>query len=304
MLKEVFTGPWYPWYASKALDSEDIAALSLAEEGAYRRALDIAWKKGSIPADPAKLAAVIGKRCTAQIAAKITDLFSPMRGDPSRLVNNTLERIRSEQQERHGKRVQAGRHGGRPRTEPNENGGRKSIAKALLNQSQSYTPPYIDIYKEEEEEEKEKKEQKKEKENVAIATTAAANASPQEVHLGIVLAGVKKELGVSKLTPGSEREWTNHAKLALDNGFSPTQFLDCFHTLRQLREYAIKPEYVTDGLPELEKLQKALKKKQQANTVERLPTLEEKLAADEEARRTTVLTPPPKKSEAKEVLQC
>lgn len=152
-MDEVFTGKWYPWYAAKALESEDFADLSLTEEGAYRRALDIAWKKGSLPANPAKFAAVIGKRCTEKIAIKVLQLFTPMPGHPSRVVNNTLERIRKEQEEKHRKRVGAGSQGGRPKGSKNKD--EKSIDKALLNQSQSNASTDLDLDLDKEEEFKE-----------------------------------------------------------------------------------------------------------------------------------------------------
>lgn len=161
-MDEIFTGKWYPWYAAKALESEDFADLSLTEEGAYRRALDIAWKKGSLPADPAKFAAVVGKRCTEKVAVKILRLFIPMPEHPSRVINGTLERIRKEQEEKHRRRVGAGKQGGRP-TKPNENGDEKSIAKALLNQCLSNAPTDLDR------EEESKKEEEKKREEVAEA---------------------------------------------------------------------------------------------------------------------------------------
>lgn len=172
-MDEIFTGKWYPWYAAKALESEDFADLSLTEEGAYRRALDIAWKKGSLPANPAKFAAVIGKRCTERVAIKVLQLFDPMPGHSSRVVNNTLERIRKEQEEKHRKRVGAGSAGGRPKG--SKNGGEQSIAKPMLKPMLSNASTDIDL---EEDIEQEKKEEKSEE---AVAETAPPAHTEQRI---------------------------------------------------------------------------------------------------------------------------
>jgi uncharacterized protein YdaU (DUF1376 family) len=96
--KMVFTAPWYPWYVKDVLNSERVKMLSLAEEGAYRRALDNAWIEGSMPADPSAFARVIGSGCTTKIAKKVIETcFSPMPENESRLVNKKLEKIREEQ---------------------------------------------------------------------------------------------------------------------------------------------------------------------------------------------------------------
>lgn len=130
----VFTGDWYPWYAEKALTSETIDGLSLAEEGAYRRALDKVWLKGSIPADPKEAARVIGKGCTARIASRILKLphFRPMPGSRKRLIHTVLERVRAEQCEKHKKRVDAANK--RRKLKPNENGHAVSNATAMHKQ--------------------------------------------------------------------------------------------------------------------------------------------------------------------------
>jgi uncharacterized protein YdaU (DUF1376 family) len=98
MPKPIFTGrPWYPLYVRSMLDSERVENLTLAEEGAYRRALDIEWWEGSLPADPKRLAEKIGKDCTVEIAKNILQFFSAQRRKPNRIVNSTLENIRRKQ---------------------------------------------------------------------------------------------------------------------------------------------------------------------------------------------------------------
>ncbi len=53
--------PAFQWYPKDILSSARVQEMSLAEEGAYRRALDFCWLNGSLPADTEKLARVIGK---------------------------------------------------------------------------------------------------------------------------------------------------------------------------------------------------------------------------------------------------
>ena len=97
--KTYFTGEWYPWYWQAMKDSPRVKKLSLTEEGAYRRALDIQWNYGWLPSDPKELAEAIGKRCTVGIAKKILEFFVQKKGSPGKIVNRTLEEIRREQEE-------------------------------------------------------------------------------------------------------------------------------------------------------------------------------------------------------------
>lgn len=98
MPKDLFTAEWFPYYFERFERSGRVATLSLAEEGAYHRAIRFAWKFGSVPSDPETLAAIIQKRCTAAIAAKILQHFDPMPGVPSQAIHPTVEEIRQEQE--------------------------------------------------------------------------------------------------------------------------------------------------------------------------------------------------------------
>lgn len=159
-MADVFTGPWYPWYPEKALTSEVIDGLTLAEEGAYRRALDKAWLKGSLPKDPKEAARIIGRGCTAKIAAAVlaVPLFKPMPGNRKRVIHTVIERIRAEQKEKHDKRVEAGKK--RKELKANENGHSSSNAPAM--QQQCHT----------DKEEKRREEKRKEKKEEAAADAA------------------------------------------------------------------------------------------------------------------------------------
>lgn len=110
--ESVFTAPWYPWYVNDVLTSEAVDMLTLAEEGAYRRALDKAWKKGSIPADPKMCARMIGKQCSSKIAEAVLSQFIPMPDDPTRMINPKLEIVRAEQETKYHRRALAGKKGG------------------------------------------------------------------------------------------------------------------------------------------------------------------------------------------------
>lgn len=89
--------PAYQWYPKDILSSERVAFLSLAEEGAYRRAMDYCWLQGSIPSDPGKLAVLIGKKCTPKIASAIIHLFEQHPSKPDRLVHDKQEEQRESQ---------------------------------------------------------------------------------------------------------------------------------------------------------------------------------------------------------------
>jgi len=107
--------PAYQWYPKDILSSERVAFLSLAEEGAYRRALDYCWLQGSIPSDPNKLATLIGKKCTAKIASAIIHLFQQHPDDARRLIHDKQENYRAEQEAFRNKQSQNGKKGGRPK---------------------------------------------------------------------------------------------------------------------------------------------------------------------------------------------
>lgn len=84
--------------------------FTLAEEGAYRRALDNAWKEGSVPADPKACARVIGNGCTPKIAQKVLEMcFVPMPKNASRMVNLKMEKIRKEQEQKYKNKSTTGK---------------------------------------------------------------------------------------------------------------------------------------------------------------------------------------------------
>jgi hypothetical protein len=44
------------------------------------------------------LCKTIGKKCTPKIAEKVLSLFVPMPGNPERMINEKLEKVRKEQE--------------------------------------------------------------------------------------------------------------------------------------------------------------------------------------------------------------
>ena len=88
--------PAFQWYPKDILASQRVAIMNLAEEGAYRRALDYCWLHNSLPTEPRKLAAIIGKRCTIKIAETVKSMFYESEG---RLFHERLEKERLKQAE-------------------------------------------------------------------------------------------------------------------------------------------------------------------------------------------------------------
>jgi hypothetical protein len=111
MAKELFTAEWFPYYFDRFNASGRVAKLSLAEEGAYHRAIRFAWEHGAVPSDPEEFAAIIQKQCTVEIAEKLLKLFEPMHGVPSKCIHPTVEEIRREQYERYLSAAERGKKG-------------------------------------------------------------------------------------------------------------------------------------------------------------------------------------------------
>ena len=115
----VDTSPAFQWYPKDALSSIRLSMLSLAEEGAYRRALDFCWLHGSIPADPNLLIRLIGKGCTLKMAKAIIPMFEEQDG---KLYHERLEQERTKQKTFREKQAENGKRGGRPKKETQEKG--------------------------------------------------------------------------------------------------------------------------------------------------------------------------------------
>ena len=132
MAQELFTADWFPYYFERFEASNRVALMSLAEEGAYHRAIRLAWKYGTVSSDPDVLAARLQKRCTPKMAAVVLAAFEPVLSDPSLARHPVVEQIRAEQVKKARSRSNAGKAGAAARwgqqDEDGENG--KRIASA------------------------------------------------------------------------------------------------------------------------------------------------------------------------------
>jgi uncharacterized protein YdaU (DUF1376 family) len=81
--------------------------MSLAEEGAYRRLLDFCWLNGSIPNDERRVARIIGKGATVEIARVCMEMFELDTTDNERLIHDRLEMERQKQEYNSRARKQA-----------------------------------------------------------------------------------------------------------------------------------------------------------------------------------------------------
>src|SRR5262245_60067510 len=100
--------PAFQWYSKDILSSARVAMMTLEEEGAYRRALDFCWLNGSLPNDPEKLAKVIGKNCSIEVANTVQQMFIVDKKNPERILHERLEVERKKQREFRIKKSKAG----------------------------------------------------------------------------------------------------------------------------------------------------------------------------------------------------
>lgn len=87
--------PYYPMYAFDFDEDPNVLAMNLSEVGLYLLALNEAWKRGSIPDDPASLANLI-RRPVADVKRawlKVQTCWIG-NGTPGRLINPRLEKER------------------------------------------------------------------------------------------------------------------------------------------------------------------------------------------------------------------
>lgn len=86
--------PAYQWYPKDVLSSKRVTLMTLAEEGAYRRALDMCWLSQTLPAEPRALARIIGKNCTVRVAEVVKQMFVEANGE---LRHERLDEERAKQ---------------------------------------------------------------------------------------------------------------------------------------------------------------------------------------------------------------
>ncbi|MGH7511524.1 MAG: DUF1376 domain-containing protein [Gemmatimonadales bacterium] len=110
--------PAYQWYPRDFASDEPVQLMTLEEEGAYRRLLDFQWLNGSIPADVRQLARIcknVPVQRMRRIWGALQPCFMAVEGDPTRLFNRRLERVRAESQEFREAQARKGRLGAEAR---------------------------------------------------------------------------------------------------------------------------------------------------------------------------------------------
>lgn len=90
--------PAFQFYPKDYLSDEDVMMMTLEEEGAYIRAMSHCWLEGSIPADPARLSALL-KGASTTVVGVVQRKFKQHPTDSSRLVHPRLDAERKKQEE-------------------------------------------------------------------------------------------------------------------------------------------------------------------------------------------------------------
>jgi uncharacterized protein YdaU (DUF1376 family) len=100
--------PAFQFYPADYASSQRVRLLTLEEEGAYINLLCSCWLHGSIPADPAMAARLVGKGCSATLASTVLTMFTPS-SQAGRMVHDRLERERLKQSDWREKSASGGR---------------------------------------------------------------------------------------------------------------------------------------------------------------------------------------------------
>lgn len=108
--------PAFQFYPKDFLSDERVRLMSLAERGAYITLICQCWSEGTIPADVAKMAKVIGtpEAPFRKLWPAIATCFKPATNDATRLVHPRLERELKKQRAFRRRQADNGRKGGRP----------------------------------------------------------------------------------------------------------------------------------------------------------------------------------------------
>lgn len=124
------TLPHFPFYASDWLAAT--IDMTATERGAYIQLLSLSWDRDGLPDDLARLAAMAG---VPEIPTAVLEKL-PIAEDGKRR-NPKLERVRAESLRLHGKKVAAGKLGGRPKAELKQNES-SALAEAKQNESSAF----------------------------------------------------------------------------------------------------------------------------------------------------------------------
>jgi len=106
--------PCFQFYAAEYLADENVALMTLEEEGAYIRALAYCWREGSIPSEESKLSRLL-KGISNQPLTVVRNCFNQHPTDPERLIHPRLEIEREKQRAWKEKSSEAGKKSGEAR---------------------------------------------------------------------------------------------------------------------------------------------------------------------------------------------
>jgi len=137
--------PYYRWYPSDYAGSFDVRTMTLEEEGAYRRLLDLLWMSTDAPCalrfDETVLAKLLGVdvRTFRRLWVKVGPKFEPIYdGSTKFFTNGKLRELHAEEMEKHAKRVAAGALGGSKR-QANAKANARHLPKQMLKHTEYST---------------------------------------------------------------------------------------------------------------------------------------------------------------------
>ncbi len=124
--------PWFPFYVDDFETDEKVRLMSNEEIGIYVRLLCCQWREGSIPADPGKLARMIGLNSPAygpaiggaigqplpRLIAVLESCFPVVDNDATRRANKRLLEISDKQEIVHKRLSSQGKKGAQRRWNP------------------------------------------------------------------------------------------------------------------------------------------------------------------------------------------
>jgi uncharacterized protein YdaU (DUF1376 family) len=117
--------PAFQFYPKDFLSDGKVAAMTLAERGAYITLLCLCWQERSIPAESSRLARMVGTSpaAFARLWPALEPCFHVSDDDPGRLVHLRLEKERTKQNAYRERQSNAGRASAATRQQPEGNHG-------------------------------------------------------------------------------------------------------------------------------------------------------------------------------------
>lgn len=119
--------PAFQFYPADWLSSQRVQMMTLEEEGAYIRLLCYCWNHGSIPADTAQIARLVGKSCSNETATTVQRMFNERStsvdgslNSVAALVHDRLEREKDKQAARRDQASEAGKKSAESRKKPTD----------------------------------------------------------------------------------------------------------------------------------------------------------------------------------------